>query len=428
MTIQRKNLPKSVVELAIEIPASKMEMFFQKATMRLASALEMSGFRKGKVPAHVAERHVSSKDLFAEAAEFAVEKTYPEALRQEGLEPLDKPDIEITKIARGDAFSYRVRVVVLPDISLPAYKKFRVKEEPTEVSEKEVQDAVLYLRKSRATYKKAERGAASGDLVEIDFTIRQHAVIIENGSATNHPLILGEGKFVPGFESALEGMRAGEEKEFPLTFPAEYAKRELAGRRVECRVKMQTVHERLLPEPIDEFAESVGAFESFAALTESIADGLKLEKKARAKSKAEIALVTQIAKRSHATVPDVLVAREVEKMFSELESHLAGGGITLDQYLDHLKKSKDALRQEWRGEAEKRVKIALVLRTIAQKEGIRPAPEEVAERTQEILKKYASQESAKKDLDPHALREYAESALTNEKVFEFLYKTCIIHE
>lgn len=428
MNVSRKNLPKSIVELVIEIPAGEAEVFFQKAARRLASGVEIAGFRKGKAPLHVVEKHLSSKDLFAEAAELAVQRTYLEALQKEGLEPLDKPDIEVLKISRGDMFSYRVRVATLPRVELPVYKKFRVHQERAEVSEKEIQDAIAYLQKSRATYKKAERGAAKGDLVEIDFTLRQNTVILEGGQATNHPLILGEEKFIPGFEKALEGMRAGEEKEFPLTFPTDYAQKELAGRHADCNVKMRVVHERRLPDLTDEFARSVGKFEDLPSLKKSVSEGLRAEKEGRAKMKAEIALATQIAEKSKMDVPDVLIGREDEKMFSELESRLTGGGITLDQYLAHLKKSKEDLRRDWRAEAEKRVKVALVLRAIAKAEDIKPAPEEVEERIRDTLKKYASPEDSRKDLDPHALREYAETVLTNERVFAFLYKTCIIHE
>lgn len=428
MRVSRKNLPKSVVELTVDIPAPQMQGYFQKALQRLASQVELQGFRKGKAPLELATQHIPARTLLDEAAELAVRESYPAVLSQERLEALGSPQVEVLKIARGDEFSYRVRVAVLPEVKLPDYKKFRVRERAVRVEEKELQDALFYLQKSRATWRKVDRGARIGDFVEIDFTIRQNNVIIEDGSAANHPFMLGEGRFIPGFEEALAGMRQGEEKQFPLTFPADYARKEFAGKLVECAVKLHTVQERLLTELSDEFTRSVGKFESAQALRASVESGLRQEKEEREGKRAELELISQIARESAMEVPGVLAEREVEKMFEELASYLASGGLTLEAYLLQLKRSKEELASDWRGEAEKRVRIALALRAVAREEGIVPSAEEMTAREQEVLRKYVDVESAEKDFTPEALQEYIMSVLTNEKVLEFLHRACIVRE
>ncbi|MDP3963325.1 MAG: trigger factor, partial [bacterium] len=236
-----KELPKGIREIAVDITAPEIETCFQKALRRLSRELEIEGFRKGKVPPHLAEKYIKPDAIFDEAAHIAIQDTYPDVVKHHELEPIGKPEVEVTKIARGDAMGYKVRVAVLGDVKLPDWKaKVQVKRNAIVAGEEEMAKAIAYLQKSRAQFTAVNRTAQKGDFVEIDFTMRRDGVILEGGVSQKHPFTLGEGKFIPGFEDGIVGMAVGEEKTYPLAFPDDYHEKTLAGKPVEATVKLVT--------------------------------------------------------------------------------------------------------------------------------------------------------------------------------------------
>lgn len=409
----------------MEISAPEVETCFQKAVRRLSQELEIEGFRKGKVPPHMAEKYLRTATLFEEASHIAIQDTYLDVVLHHQLEPIGKPEVELTKIARGNSLAYKIKVPVLEEVELPNWRKIKVKRTPVTPDSQEVEKALDYLQKSRIQYIAVNRSAEKGDFVEIDFTIRQDGVILENGSAQKHPFVLGEGKFAPGFEDALVGMQTGEEKNFPVTFPVGYHVPSLAGKAVKCSVKLLTLLERKLPPRDDVFAKSLGSFETFAELKKNITDGIMREKEEHENSRLRMEAIGQIADKSTMEIPDVLIEREVEKMYQDLEEHVSGTGLGMDAYLQHLKKTKEDLWKDWQSEAEKRVRVALTLRALAKFEQIQLAEEEVQAKMQETIKNFPSPADAKKRFSQDALREYAESVLKNEKVFELIEYECI---
>ncbi len=345
----------------VEIAPPDVETCFKKALRRLAETLEIEGFRKGKVPFAMAEKYIRTDALFGEAAHIAIEGTYPDVVRHHQIEPIGKPEVEIVKIARGDSLQYKVRVTALGDVTLPDWKKIRVHRKEISVAEPELEKALEYLQKSRVRYVAATHSARKGDFVEIDFTIRLGGVIIEGGSAQKHPFVLGEGRFIPGFEEQIEGMGIGEEKTFPLTFPESYHEKTYAGREVECTVKIVSLLDRIIPERDDAFAQSLGDFKTLEELKKSVEDGIRREKVEHEASRVRIEAVGEIAKNAKMEIPDMLIDREIEKMFQDLEERVSSMGVSLESYLDHLKKSREDLTTDWRPEAVKRVRIALTL-------------------------------------------------------------------
>src|SRR3989344_6473154 len=369
-TYSIKKLTGSRREITVEISSSATESFFRKALETLAREVGLKGFRKGNVPPDIAASHIPQDALFEEASRAAVAETYPKAIMEHGIEPIGKPEIEILKIAKGDALRYRVRIAVLPDIKLPDWKKISVKRNAVMVEENELDKAIGYLQRSRAQHIAVTRAAQHGDFAEVDFTIRMGGVILEHGSSQKHPVVIGEEKLIPGFERELVGMRVGEEKAFSVMFPQDWHQKQYAGKTAECQAKLISLLERKLPERNDAFAVSLGAFKTFAELQTSIRDGLIREKEETERVRTQMAAVTSIAAKIDTEIPHVLVSREVEKMFEDLASRLASGGLTLDAYLVHIKKTRRDLEHEWEKEAGSRVKIALVLRKLAQQERI----------------------------------------------------------
>lgn len=282
---------------------------------------------------------------------------------------------------------------------LGKYKGLKIKKNRIKVEKGEIKKALDYLQNSRAKIITVSRPAKKDDRIEIDFEIRlasrrseQGGAKVENGESKNHPLILGKGHFIPGFEEKLEGMQAGEKKEFSL-------------KNFDIKVKMNLVQKRELPEINDEFAKSLGQFKNLDELRKSIDEGLFKEKEIKEKQRIKIELIEKIAEDSELNIPDNLINQEKERMFNEFKFNITNMGLDFERYLKEIKKTVEDLKKDWQEQAEKRVKVALCLQEIAERENINVSDSEVTD---------------KKNIDSPALKEYTKNILKNEKVFELL--------
>lgn len=434
MKYEINKLPNSEVEISVGIPLEEMEPHIKCASILISEENEIEGFRKGKAPYGIVKNRFGELAIYERAADLAVRKTYPELIygikNQESgiknsLTPIGKPEIIITKLAPGNELQFKVKFAVLPEVTMPDYKDIarRIARDKKEiaVSNKEIQDALNWICESRATLIATNRAAQKGDGVEIDFETRQGGVKIESGKSQNHPLILGRGKFLPGFEENLIGMKTGEEKSFTLVAPENWHEKSMAGKVFDFSVTMKSVQERKIPEMNDEFAKNLGNFSSLDALETNIKEGLTHEKTDKEKQRMRYRVIEEIAKESKMDIPKTLISSELEKMIDELKSGVENMGMKWEDYLVHVKKNMEELKKEWRKEAEGRVRIALCLQEIVAMEKIAVSEEEVTERAHKFLEQYRSTKgTAENAIDPEALREYTKNVLTNEKVFESL--------
>ena len=326
----------------------------------------------------------------------------------------------------------KINRVEIP-IELANYKGLKIKRNKLKVEKEEVDKSLDYLRQSRAKIVTVNKPAKKGDRVEIDFEFRSGGVKIEDGASKNHPLILGDGRFLPGFEKELEGMERNQEKEFSLKAPANWPDKRIADKNLDFKVKMNLVQEREIPELNDEFAKSLGHFESLDALKKNIEQGLFEEKEIKENQRIRIELIEKVAQESKMEIPFSLIEQELERMLAEFKYSINSLGLDFDKYLKEINKTFEEIKKDWRGQAEKRVKIALCLRAIADKENIEVSDEEIAERTNQDLKHYPNVEEAKKNIDPSpsaeggrvdlsVLKEYTKEVLRNEKVLGLLEK------
>lgn len=423
--VKIQTLPRSQVELEVEISARDLAQFRETALKNLAGRITIKGFRPGKAPLSLVEQELGSDKINEQTLHAALEETYPEAVRNRGLETIGSPEVAIMKFAPGNPLVYKAKVSVLPEVRLPDYKGiaadvFLKEKKDTVVGEKEVEEALAWLQKSRATFRLVSRPAQQGDLVEIDFETRANGVNVENGTSKNHPLIIGEGGFLPGFEDHIIGLEAGKEKEFSLNAPENYYVKNLAGKELHFTVKVNAVQERTFPLLDDDFARSMGGFESMRQLKERVREGMTLEKEQKEKERVRLKVVEAIAFACAFEIPRVLIDYEMEKMFAELARSASRVGLKFDDYLSQIKKTKDELTNELRPDAEKRVRIALVLKEIAKKEQVTVSEEEMAEKINETLKRHSSVEEAKKSVDLEQLKDYTKGVIRNEKVFQLL--------
>jgi trigger factor len=307
-------------------------------------------------------------------------------------------------------------------IELSSYKKIEVRRKNLEISQEEINKALDYLRQSRAKIITVNEPARKGNRVEIDFEVRHGGTRIEDGVSKNHPLILGEGRFLPGFEEKIEGMKAGEERNFSLKVPENWSDKRICDKNLDFTVKMNLVQEREIPDLDNEFAKSLGSFDSLDILRKNISEGLMEEKGIKERQRIRLELIEKVANDSKMEIPAELIEQELGAMEKELKFTVEGLGLDFEKYLNEIRKTREELKKDWQIQAEKRVKIGVCLRAIADKENINVSEEEINERINRDLGHHQNMEEADKNIDPRALREYTKEVLRNEKVFGLLEK------
>lgn len=416
-TVTIKNLPDSTVEIALAVPAEAFEKYVDKATRRLARAYKFKGFRPGMAPRHVVEQALGADRVRDEAAELAVREHYPAIVREYQLRPIGNPQVKVTAAAAGQAFECALTVPVISELTLPDYKAIMVTKAAATVSAAEIDEALAHLCNARASHTSVNRPSAKGDVVEIDFITRSGGVKIENGESKNHPLLLGEGRFIPGFEEAIEGMAAGQEKQFGLVAPPDYYHKAVAGKKLDFTVTMRRVLERTAPALDDGFAQTVGMFKTLAELRASVEKGLAAEKALEAEQIARNTLIEKITAGASVRFPSLLTEQELTDMLETLKNDVARSGLTWQTYLANTNKTEAALRVDLRPRAEARVKAALVIDAIIDKEQIEAAAEEIKERTLAYLRRFQTAKEAAKHIDPATLEERIRRQICEEKLF-----------
>lgn len=426
MDVSVKKLPKSKAEITVTLPWSEWEKEIDHAAEHLAKEVKIEGFRKGKIPRDVLEKKIGRNTLLVEGAEHAIDHTYPHALVQAEVVALGKPEAQLGNVAEGEPLEYTVTTAIMPDIKIHGWEdrvkrvNAKHKEQQPSVSDTEVEEELAKLAESRTKFVTVSRGAEDTDLVQVDFTVSQNHVPIEGGTSKKHPIVLGKGAFIPGFEEQLFGMRADEEKTFELTFPKEYHAKHLAGKPAEFRVKVVLVQAREIPALDDAFAQSLGNFETMEKLRANIKEGMLEEKRMKLKETHRIALLEAAIDGVEAEFPEVLIENELDRMIREFENQVGAMNMSFDDFLSRTKKTVADLRNEWRPQAAKRILSGLALETIAGEEEIVVEPTEIEADMNKAIAYFKSVQQAEENIDLQALYAASQSRLRNEKVFEWM--------
>jgi len=424
--IEIKKLPRSKVEIKISVAWNEWKENIEKAVGNFSKDMKIDGFRPGKAPRGIVEQKVGTRVLLEKVAEITIQKTYPKIL--EKVNAIGQPQAEILKLAEGNDLEYKIVMAVIPEIKIKPWKNeikninADYQNKKIEVTSEEVKKELKNIAVSRAKFVTVRRAAGNGDNVILDFEVLRNGVVIENGAGKNHPLTLGKGVFIPGFEENVLGMKENEKKEFELKFPNEYHEKNLAGKTTTFKVKVKIVEERQIPEINDEFAKSLGEFENLEAFRKSIEEGMIKKKEQNRKEEKRKKYLDEFIDLFEVELPEILLHEEIHKMIQEFEEQLGMTGIKFEDYLSRVNKTRDDLEKDWEPPAEKRVKSALVLEEIAKSEDIKVASEEVEAEMNKTLQYYRGLKEAEKNIDLKKLYNYVKGVLTNEKVFELLEK------
>lgn len=433
MKTNLKKLAKSQIEIEFELSAEELQKYVDKALAHFQQHVKVDGFRPGQVPKKMIEEKVGSENLLMEAGDLAVKEVYPKYVRENNLEPVSHPEVNIVKIALGNPFIFKVKVSVLPEIKLADYKKIasQIKTKKADITEEEVKDTLEQIKKSRAKFSQADKAVEKGDFIEIEYESPQlssMSVLPDNKDKqkTKDQFMVGEAGFVKGFEENLMGMKANEEKTFSVLFPKNFPRKDLADKNVEFKVKILSVHKVELPEINDEFAKSLGKFDSLESLKKNIREGMKMEKEYQIKDETRAILAEKISAESKMEVPDCLIDSEKDRLLENFKHNVTehmsakGGGMTFENYLSSLKQDEKTLRDSFAKEAEKKVKNFLVIQAIGKEEKIVVSDSEIEEEVSKMIKNYSKENLVKIDIE--RLKEYTKGVIFNEKVFQVLEK------
>ncbi len=391
MNVTSTPAPKSTVVLEVEVPADRLDREVVEAVRRLSRHTRIPGFRPGKAPRSMVERALGEGVVLDEAVEHLVETAYREALAETSTLPLARASIEVVVAEEGKPVVFKATVPVFPEVVLGDYRGFRFTPEIDPVDDAKVDKVIDELRDQQARLDPVEdRGAQDGDYAVIAFAGSRDGVPFEGGSSERTPLIVGKGRFVPGFEEHVIGLKVGETSEFAITFPADYSETDLAGQEVQFSVTLSELREKIAPAADDEFARSVGDYADLSALRAEVRLRLERSSLDRARHRFADRIIEYAVANATVDPPDVLVDEEVDVMHDEFRSGLARQGITEEAYLKAIGKTSEAVHVEMRPDAEKRVKTLLVLSKVAEAEGVVVPADAIEAEVEQARARYAS--------------------------------------
>lgn len=389
MLTSRKDLPHSRVELTIVATAAQFNHAFEHELAQVSKETKMEGFRPGMAPAAKVLQKVGRPRIEAAALDHAVSDAYYEALQEAKVVPVSNPEITISTFvapaadAKGDeaAITFTAAVDVVPDVQVKGYEKIRVKEPKlADVTEHDIDEVVEELRTQRSRLDPAEVDATvqNGMWAEISFKGSVDGVAREDMNSAAHPIIVGRGQLIPGFEENMIGMKVGEEKTFDITFPKDYHATDLAAKKAEFTVGIKELKETVLPELNDEFATSYGQ-KTLESLRGMVKDNLVQERGDKRTAELEEEILTELLKIAKFEAPQSLVEQEVDRVLKDNKDRFEKMRVAWEDYLKDIKKTEDEVKADIRPQAEKNVRIGLALGKVIQEEKI-PAESEKAMR------------------------------------------------
>jgi trigger factor len=428
MDVKVEDLPGSKVKISLKLSGEELSPYLVKAAKELSKTIDIPGFRKGKAPKKIIEEKVGKDKILEEAAKEVLNEKFPKIVTEKKIKVLGPPQakIDFPKTKETGEFSAEIEVGIFPKIKLADWKKIAKEEKvgKTKVEDKEIEDSLSWLQKSRAKRIRKFKPAANGDEVLVDYEIRSGGVKVENGDVRDQRLIIGEKKLLPEFEKNLLGMDEGQEKSFSVICPSNFWKKELRGKPLDFKVKMREIFKIELPELNDEFVKSLGDFKDLKAVKENVTKGIKMEKKEAEEKKWQNKVFDKVAKQSEIEVPEILVHEQRDRMVEDLKNTAEGQmGLSFGDYLSQIKKTEDDLKKDFMPEAEKRVKIFLCIYEIADKEKIKVEKKDVEKEIEKNMQKHPQLlEEIKKTQGEEDFKNFIREKILEKKVIELITK------
>ena len=390
MRLQVERLEHNMAKLTIEVPAEEVEKALQAAYLKERGKISLPGFRKGRVPRQMIEKMYGPEVFYDEAANRMISEAYAKAYDECELELVSQPKIEITQLEKGKEFIFTAEVAVKPEVKLGEYKGLKVDKVSTRVTQKEVDEEIDKERERNArTIDVTDRAVQDKDQITLDFEGFVDGVAFEGGKASDYPLTIGSGAFIPGFEDQLIGANIDEEKEINVTFPEEYQAKELAGKAAVFKCTVHSIKAKELPELDDEVVSDVSEkSETVDAYKAEVKAKIKERKENEGKQKREDQSVEQAVANAEMDIPEAMISFQSRQMVDDFARRIMQQGMTMEQYFQFTGLSEEKMMEEFKPEAEKRIRTRLTLEAIVAAENIEVSEERLDEELQKMADSY----------------------------------------
>ena len=407
------------LKLEFTIEAKKFDEGMKKVYTKTAKYFNIPGFRKGKAPMAMVEKQYGTEIFYEDTFNEIVPVEYERELKENNIEAVSKPDIEVKQIGKGQDLIFTAIVQTKPEVKLGKYKGIELKKIEYNVTDADIEHELGHMadRNSRIVAVE-DRPVEKGDITVIDFEGFVDGKAFEGGKAENHELTIGSNTFIPGFEDQIIGMETGEEKDINVKFPEEYFSEELKGKDAVFKIKLHEIKKKELPKMDDEFAKDTSEFDTLKELKNSIKEKLEHENKHRAEHETEDAAIKAVVDTVEVDIPSGMIETELDNMIKDMEQRMAYQGMKFEQYLQMIGKSMEEFKKENEETAKNSVKTRLTLEAIVNAEKIEPKQEDVDSKIKELSGMYGQKEEDLKKNEQFV--SYIKDSLKNEEVIKFI--------
>ena len=408
----------SVAEFNFEITPEKFEEGMKKAYNKNVKHINVPGFRKGKAPRAMIEKMYGEEIFYEDALNFVLPDAYDEAVKELDLEPVDRPDIDVEDIKKGENVVVIAKVQLKPEVKLGKYKGIKLEKVEYTVSDEDVDAEIAKLQERGSRIVEVEdRAVEKDDIAVIDFEGFKDGVAFEGGAGKDFELTIGSGQFIPGFEDQLIGAKKGDDVLVKVKFPEEYHSEELKGADAEFKVKINAIKKKELPALDDEFAKDVSEFDTLKELKADVEKKLKESKDAQAKAETEDKAIEAVADKTEVEIPECMIEQQLNMMLRDYDARLQGQGLNLQQYFQMTGMTADTFKAQFKDHATKQVKVSLTLEAIAKAEKVEATAEDVEAEYTKIAENY---QMKAEDIKKFIAEEDIKDGIVNKKVVELI--------
>ena len=426
MNSKLEKVENNVATLEISVSAEKLEEGIMKSYLKNVKKFNIAGFRKGKAPRKIIERHYGEAVFFEDAINIICPDAYDEAVKEHNLQPVDRPNIDIVEIESGKGLIFKAAVTVKPKVTLGQYKGIEAEKKEYNVTDEEVDKEIEIIREKNARLVEvSDRPVKNGDIAIIDFKGFVDDKQFEGGTSENFSLEIGSGQFIPGFEDQLVGAERGKEIDVNVQFPEEYNNKELAGKPALFKVTVKEIKEKQLVDLDDEFAKDVSEFDTLDELKADIRKNKEEQYKRLEKQQYEDEVINKVVENATVDIPEVMIDTQVNIMLRDFDYQLRYQGLNLEAYLKYMNMELDKLKESYKDTAKNRVKSQLVLEKVAEVEGVAATEEDLDAEIEKTAKYYKQDlEKFKKTLNEDEIS-YIKDGIIIQKAIDFLVENSV---
>ena len=413
------------VKLELTVEANRFDEAMKKVYFKSAKYFNIPGFRKGKAPMNIVEKYYGKEIFYEDAFNDLAPEVLEEALTENKIEAVSRPDIDITQIGKGQDLIFTAIFQTKPEAELGKYKGIEIKKIEYTVKDEDINHELEHMQEHNSRLISVEdRPVEKGDITTIDFEGFVDGEAFEGGKAENYDLEIGSNSFIPGFEDQIIGMKIDEEKDINVKFPEEYFSKDLAGKDATFKVKVHEIKKKELPNLDDEFAKDVSEFDTLKELKASIKERLEKDNAQKAKYETEEAAIKAVCDKSKVEIPSGMVDMEVDHMIQDINQRLSYQGLKLEQYLKMIGKTEEEVRKEYEPQAIEAIKSRLTLEAVRKAEKIEATDEEINAKLEEMAKNYGKK--VEEINDNENLKDYIKEGIESEKAIDFIVKNAKI--